>query len=39
MPGISDFPPPISAHPARRQPSAIEATTCVATWLSSFPVA
>jgi hypothetical protein len=39
MPGISAVSPPISAQPARRQPSAIEATTAAATSLSSFPVA
>ena len=39
MPGISAVSPPISAQPAWRQPSAIEATTAAATSLSSFPVA
>ena len=37
MPGISAVSPPISAQPACRQPSAIEATTSAATALSSFP--
>ena len=36
MPGISAVSPPISAQPAWRQPSAIEAITRSATPLSSF---
>jgi hypothetical protein len=39
MPGISAVSPPISAHPAWRQPSAIEATTVAATTPSSLALA
>ena len=37
MPGISAVSPPISAQPARRQPSAIDATTAAATCLVELP--
>ena len=39
MPGISAVSPPISAHPASRQPSAMPAMTRSATLTSSLPVA